>query len=121
MSIQKPDFKKLGRIVEQAIQANGCKSHREFERLTGIGQGTIGRWINGTASMMPDYTTLYKLSKYCDYSVEELQAIARGKEEELEPVREVVTALDAWEYVSQLSRKEMAALGQMILAELAKN
>jgi transcriptional regulator with XRE-family HTH domain len=105
----------LLKLAEIVKQARGERSYREFEEITGISHTTIQR-LEGVKVKNPDVATLSKLAPHTPYSVEELVSIAGESKTD---VREYRTAEEAMAVVGQLSKQEMARLGQMIIASLA--
>lgn len=105
----------LLKLAEIVKQARGERSYRDFEELTGISHTTIQR-LEGVKVKNPDVVTFSKLAPHTPYSVEELVSIAGESKTD---VREYRTAEEAMAVVGQLSKQEMARLGQMIIANLA--
>ena len=105
---------KLAKIVRHS---RGDRSFREFERLTNISHAVIRR-LEIVEVKNPDDSTLSKLAPLTPFSFEELKAIAQERQQG--EIRKYRVAEDLLPIVNQLPYSEMARLGQMIIAKLAR-
>ena len=115
MGTTKLGLNKLGEIIRSA---RGDLSLTEFSNITGVGYMTISRLEKAT--FKPDIEVLDKLANYTDYTVEQLCAIAVGKQDPKE-VREILRGEDAYMALRKMPRPEIKKLIFMLAKELSKD